>query len=69
MNTQLKPGINWVGYIDWPIRDFHSYNTKRGATYNAYLIEDEKNVLIDTVKYLYADKLLENISKYVTLMF
>jgi flavorubredoxin len=67
MNTQLKPGIHWVGYIDWSIRDFHSYNTKRGATYNSYLIQDEKNVLVDTVKYLYADKLLQNTAELVPL--
>ena len=67
MNTQLKPGIHWVGYIDWSIRDFHSYNTKRGATYNSYLIQDEKNVLVDTVKYLYADKLLQNAAELVPL--
>lgn len=67
MYTELKPGINWVGYVDWPIRDFHSYQTKRGATYNAYLVEDEKIALIDTVKYLYAEKLLENMSEIIPL--
>lgn len=24
--------IDWVGAIDWNVRDFHSYNTDRGAT-------------------------------------
>ena len=61
MNTQLKPGIDWVGYVDWNIRDFHSYETLRGATYNAYLVRDEKTALIDTVKAPYADRLLRNL--------
>jgi len=36
--------------VDWNIRDFHGYSTPDGTTYNAYLILDEKNVLVDTVK-------------------
>ena len=42
MNTTLRENIDWVGCVDWTVRDFHSYNTDRGATYNAYLIRDEK---------------------------
>jgi flavorubredoxin len=48
--VELKKGIYWVGAIDWNIRDFHGYSTPSGTTYNAYLILDEKNVLVDTVK-------------------
>jgi flavorubredoxin len=51
MNTTLTENINWVGHVDWPVRDFHSFDTDRGATYNAYLIRDEKTTLIDTVKW------------------
>jgi len=50
MVVELKKGIYWVGAIDWNVRDFHGYSTPFGTTYNAYLILDEKNVLIDTVK-------------------
>lgn len=50
VEVSLKPGVNWVGAVDWNIRDFHGYNTNRGSTYNAYLIRDEKIALIDTVK-------------------
>lgn len=46
---EIKPGIYWVGAIDWDLRDFHGYTTNRGTTYNAYLIVDEKVVLVDTV--------------------
>jgi flavorubredoxin len=62
MNTALRDGINWVGYVDWTVRDFHSYVTSRGATYNAYLVQDDRTALIDTVKAPYAENLLRNIS-------
>ena len=48
--VELKPDIYWVGAIDWDLRNFHGYLTQRGTTYNAYLIMDEKIVLVDTVK-------------------
>lgn len=64
METQLRENIHWVGFVDWNVRDFHSYDTHRGATYNAYLIQDEKTALIDTVKGPYANELLQNISRH-----
>jgi anaerobic nitric oxide reductase flavorubredoxin len=51
--------------VDWNIRDFHGYTTKRGSTYNAYLIRDEKTALIDTVKYIFGDELLRNVTEIV----
>jgi flavorubredoxin len=65
MNTRLFNNIDWVGAVDWNIRDFHSYETDRGATYNAYLVRDEKTALIDTVKAPFADRLLENVAALV----
>ena len=65
MNHTLRENIYWVGFLDWNIRDFHSYDTHYGATYNAYLVLDEKNALIDTVKAPYAEDMLKNIAKYV----
>ncbi len=62
MNTTLCNNIDWIGALDWNIRDFHSYETTRGATYNAYLVRDEKTALIDTVKAPFADRLLQNIA-------
>ena len=62
MNATLRENIDWVGYVDWNVRDFHGYDTHRGVTYNAYLVRDEKTALIDTVKAPFADQLLENIS-------
>jgi len=62
MNTTLQEGIDWVGYVDWTARDFHSFNAERGVTYNSYLIQDDNSALIDTVKKPYAKELLKNIS-------
>jgi len=57
----LVEGIHWVGVVDWNIRDFHGYVTRRGTTYNAYLIQDEKTALVDTVKHTFSSELLRNI--------
>jgi flavorubredoxin len=58
---QIKPGIYWVGAIDWNVRDFHGYVTPRGTTYNNFLIMDKKITLIDTVKSDFADVMFERI--------
>jgi anaerobic nitric oxide reductase flavorubredoxin len=63
--VSLADGINWVGVIDWNLRDFHGYVTRRGATYNAYLIQDEKTALVDTVKHTFSNELLRNICEIV----
>jgi anaerobic nitric oxide reductase flavorubredoxin len=63
--VSLADGINWVGVVDWNLRDFHGYVTRRGATYNAYLIQDEKTALVDTVKYMFSNELLRNICENV----
>lgn len=63
MNTELANKVNWVGYVDWPVRDFHGYQTKRGSSYNAYLVQGEAKVaLIDTVKGPFADYLKRNVA-------
>ncbi|MGA2680458.1 MAG: flavodoxin domain-containing protein [Candidatus Bathyarchaeia archaeon] len=64
-NVVLKEGINWVGVVDWNIRDFHGYVTSRGTSYNAYLIRDEKTALIDTVKCNFAEELARNVEELV----
>ncbi len=61
MDIELRENIDWVGCVDWTVRDFHSFKTTRGATYNAYLVRDEKTALIDTVRAPFAERLLKNI--------
>jgi len=63
--VELKKGIYWVGAIDWNVRDFHGYSTAFGSTYNAYLILDEKNVLVDTVKAPFYPEMLGRISEII----
>jgi flavorubredoxin len=55
----------WVGAIDWNIRDFHGYQTRRGSTYNAYLILADKITLIDTVKAPFREEMLARIASIV----
>ncbi|MCW4017616.1 MAG: FprA family A-type flavoprotein [Candidatus Bathyarchaeota archaeon] len=63
--VSLAENIYWVGAVDWNIRDFHGYHTRRGSTYNAYLILDDKNVLVDTVKHTFCDDLVTHISEII----
>jgi anaerobic nitric oxide reductase flavorubredoxin len=63
--VSLAEGINWVGVVDWNIRDFHGYVTRRGTSYNAYLIQDAKTALVDTVKHSFSSELLRNICEIV----
>lgn len=68
MNTiEIKPGIFWVGVNDhhtdyfeglWPI-------IQEGISYNAYLIKDEKNVLIDLSKELTTEELFKQIQAQI----
>ncbi|MFQ6003487.1 MAG: FprA family A-type flavoprotein [Candidatus Zixiibacteriota bacterium] len=62
----LSEGIYWVGAVDWNVRNFHGYTTPYGATYNAYLIVDEKITLIDTVKYPFYEEMLGRIKEIVS---
>lgn len=64
MNTvRVQDNVYWIGYVDWDVRDFHGYTTKRGSTYNSYLIMDEKIAVIDTVKAPYVNSLIRNIKE------
>jgi flavorubredoxin len=67
MIAELAKGVYWVGVVDWGIRHFHGYelSTHRGTTYNAYLIKDEKIVLVDTVWGPFQDRIVENIREVV----
>ncbi|MFC2048009.1 flavodoxin domain-containing protein [Chloroflexota bacterium] len=67
MVTEITKGVYWVGVIDWAIKKFHGQelSTHRGSSYNAYLIKDEKTVLVDTVWGPFQDQLIENIREVV----
>jgi flavorubredoxin len=61
--TEIVDNIFWVGAIDWNIRDFHGYSTYKGTTYNAFLVQDEKIALFDTVKKSHTSDLLHHINQ------
>jgi anaerobic nitric oxide reductase flavorubredoxin len=67
MVTELAEGVYWVGVVDWALRHFHGHelSTHRGSSYNAYLITDEKTVLVDTVWGPFQEQLIENIREVV----
>jgi len=64
---EIKKDIFWVGAVDWNVRTFHghTYSTKRGTTYNAYLILDDKVTLVDTVHPPFAGELIEKIKEII----
>ncbi len=63
--VKVKEGINWVGAVDWTVRDFHGYSTHKGTTYNSFLILDDKVTLFDTVKKPFKNDMLHNIYKVI----
>lgn len=64
---KLIPDVYWVGAIDWTVRTFHghTYSTKRGTTYNAYLILDEKVTLVDTVYGPFYEEMISRIEEII----
>ncbi|MBN1913766.1 MAG: flavodoxin domain-containing protein [Candidatus Omnitrophica bacterium] len=65
--NKVLPDIYNVGVVDWNVRNFHghTYTTKRGTSYNAYLILDEKITLVDTVLASFSKELIENIRSII----
>ncbi len=67
MRKLIKNNVSWVGFIDWELQEFHGadYSIGNGSSQNAYLIEEEKTVLVDTVwaphKYDFIDNLREEL--------
>lgn len=69
MSIHIKNNIHWVGQRDWEIRDFHGteYKTNKGTSYNSYLIQEEKNVLIDTVDTKFSREFIQNLEQEIDL--
>ena len=63
--VQISEKVWWVGAIDWSLKEFHGYTTHSGTTYNAYLIDGENPVLIDTVKAPFKDEMYARISSVI----
>ncbi|MGI6734520.1 MAG: anaerobic nitric oxide reductase flavorubredoxin [Anaerovoracaceae bacterium] len=69
MKKHVRNNVYWVGKVDWELRKFHGndYSTHKGSTYNSYLIQEEKTVLIDTVWAPFADEFVGNLAKEIDL--
>ena len=69
MKKQIKNNVSWVGKVDWELLRFHGddYSTHKGSTYNSYLIDEEKTVLIDTVWMPFAEEFIANLQKEIDL--
>ena len=69
MKKKVKNNVSWVGKVDWELKKFHGeeYSTHKGSTYNSYLIEEEKTVLIDTVWAPFAEEFVENLAREIDL--
>ncbi|MEA1959119.1 MAG: FprA family A-type flavoprotein, partial [Chloroflexota bacterium] len=62
---EIKPGVYWVGAIDWDRRLFDALiPLPDGTSYNSYLIKgSEKTALIDTVDPAMQDVLLNHLNQ------
>jgi anaerobic nitric oxide reductase flavorubredoxin len=69
MSFKINDSVKWVGKIDWELRTFHGveYSTHRGSSYNSYLVQDEKTVLIDTVWAPFSKEFVANLKKEIDL--
>ena len=69
MRKHVKGNVSWVGYIDWELESFHGddYSIMNGSSQNAYLIEEEKTVLVDTVWTPHRFDFVENLKREIDL--
>lgn len=69
MRKHIKNNVYWVGKIDWELQEFHGadYSVNKGSSQNAYLVEEEKTVLIDTVWKPHGQEFLENLKSEIDL--
>lgn len=63
--TKIDKDIYWVGALEWEERYIHGVSMPHGSTNNAYLILDEKVVLIDTCVGSHACEVLERIADVI----
>ena len=69
MRKRVKNNVSWVGWVDWELKTFHGddYSVHNGSSQNAYLIEEEKTVLIDTVWTPHRFDFVENLKREIDL--
>ncbi len=69
MGKRITDKVTWVGKVDWELKNFHGQelSTKKGSSYNSYLIRDKKTVLIDTVWQPYDKEFVSRLKKEIDL--
>ena len=69
MKKKINEYVRWIGKTDWELKKFHGdeFTTVKGSSYNAYLIQDEKTVLIDTVWLPYDKEFVSNLKQEIDL--
>ena len=69
MSKKITNKVTWVGKVDWELTSFHGpeYSTRKGSSYNSYLIRDEKTVLVDTVWQPYDKEFVHRLKKEIDL--
>ena len=69
MKKLVKNNVYWVGFMDWELESFHGadYSINHGSSQNAYLIKEEKTVLIDTVWKPHSTEFIDNLEKEIDL--
>lgn len=69
MKKQVKNNVYWVGKMDWELESFHGadYSINHGSSQNAYLIKEEKTVLIDTVWKPHSTDFIDNLESEIDL--
>ena len=67
MTSEIAPGFHWIGVVDWGLRHFHGFelSTHRGSAYNAFLFQDEKIAVMDTVWAPFTDEFIANVRSLV----
>ncbi|NLC89869.1 MAG: MBL fold metallo-hydrolase, partial [Clostridiaceae bacterium] len=69
MRKKVKNNVSWIGFIDWELQEFHGsdYSIFNGSSQNAYLIEEEKTVLVDTIWKPHGEYFLDNLKQEIDL--
>lgn len=63
---KIRDNIYWIGVKDAALRVFDIImETKKGTTYNSYLINDDKIAVVDSVKNGFYDEFKENITHII----
>jgi len=65
-NVKIKNDLFWIGVKNPELKIFDIImETKKGTTYNSYILDDEKVAVFDTVKSGYTDEFLNNIKEVI----